>query len=99
MSEEIELPPPTKKRRVSRKEQSDSSASDGDARSDSSDSSNDSSSESEEKVCVTKHTKVVQAKTQVKKKDNVKVQKKESVCKAEKAKHKSSDENEEVPRI
>ena len=48
---------------------SDSSASDGDARSDSSDLSNDSSSDSsselEEEVCVTKHKKVVQAKTEV----------------------------------
>ena len=81
----------------------DSSESDGDARSDSSDSSHnsssDSSSELEEEVCVTKSKKVVQAKTQVKKKDNVKVQNKESVCKAEKTKCKSSDQNVKVPKI
>ena len=41
----------------------------------------------------------MQAKSQVKKKDNVKVQNKESVCKAEKVKCKSSDQNEEVPKI
>ena len=72
LSEEIESPPPTKRRRVSRKEQLDSSELDGDARCDSSsssdsshDSSSDSSSELEEEVCVTKEKKVVQAKTKV----------------------------------
>ena len=41
---------------------------------------------------------MVQAKTKVKRKDNTKVQNKESVCKDEKAKCKCSDQNKEAPK-
>ena len=40
----------------------------------------------------------MQAKTKVKRKDNTKVQNKESVCKDEKAKCKCSDQNKEAPK-
>ena len=63
-------PPPTKRRRVLRKEQLDSSESEGDAKTDlssSSDSSCDSSSESEEDVHVVKEKKWCRLRPKLKK--------------------------------